>query len=130
MLNIGSIRKYFEYEDRLSRVVSKVTGILILAYNLVSGILIIYFLGKLLFGISDPGFVQWIIYFLAGLFSGLVIFRFCILITDLITGRIEIEDYSYLRLLLMVTLLFYLFLAILYFALTILQKIFTLYLNK
>jgi hypothetical protein len=105
----GKIKKYFEYEDKLSTVVSLITGILIIIYNISSGILIIYLTYELFFGIKTSESSVLLLLIIPGTITGAGILRICILLINMITKGTEVEKYSYLRLVLFVSVLAYMF---------------------
>lgn len=111
------ISKYFNYDDRLRRIVSRITGILILGYNVFSGILLVSIISRIVFGILQTDFKMFIIYFVSGIFTGILLLKLIVTLINLFIRDIGIEDYSYLRLVLFVSVIFY-FLILIIFSLT------------
>lgn len=111
---LKKIKKYFQYEDKLRRTVSIVTGILIIIYSVFSGIMIIHIISVLLFGVHKPGLLIFLIYTLPGILVGGIILWLSLKIIDRIQRGIVIEEYSYLRLVLFATVIMYLLILIIY----------------
>lgn len=125
MIDLKSIRKYFTYDDKLRVIVSMVTGVLIILFNAISGFIIIYILFDLIFGINNTSFLTILFYSAWGIIVGAGVLTICILFIDLVLNGIEIEEYSYVRLVLLVSVVVYLlilFLYILFAFSTILEK--------
>ncbi|MBL8008358.1 MAG: hypothetical protein JNJ56_12575 [Ignavibacteria bacterium] len=108
------IKKYFTYDDRLRTIVSKITGILIIIFNVFSGFMLIYITADFLFGIKNPGALIMFLYFVTGIAAGGIVLKTFIIMFDLILNGIEMEEYSYLRVVLLVSIAFYLFILIIF----------------
>lgn len=114
MINPEKIKKYFTYDDRLRTIVSKITGILIIMFNVFSGFMLIYIASDLLFGIKNPGVLIMLLYLATGTAAGGIVLKTLIIVFDRILNGIEMEEYSYLRVLLFVSIAFYLFILIIF----------------
>ena len=115
-VNLKNLKKYFTYDDTLRKAVSIITGILIAVFNTASGFIIVYFFCELSFGISHPEVWILILYLLPAVISGAGILKLCILIIEQALGTVKIEKYSYLRLVLMLSILVYLLILIFFFS--------------
>ncbi|MDQ3019128.1 MAG: hypothetical protein M3R36_00940 [Bacteroidota bacterium] len=128
MIDLSRIKKYFTYDDKLRAAVSVITGVLIAVFNAISGVVIVYAVFDMLIRIHNRNFLIQILYFISGLIAGAAILRMNIFIVELIIRRIEIEDYSYLRLLLLVSigvyLLIFIFYSLLFVTITIKSNIY------
>jgi hypothetical protein len=110
----GRIKKYFIYEDKLRRIVSIITGFFIGLYNSLTGILIVQILSELVFGTHNISLIILIIYIIFGTVAGAGVLKLCIRVVELILNGTEIEKYSYLRLVLLVSILAFLSILIIY----------------
>ncbi len=108
------INKYFSYEDRLRKNISIVTGIFIVMFNIISGFMIIQIAADVLFGIKNPGTELLLLFIIPGIAAGAVLLKFCIFMIEFFLGGIEIEDYSYLRMVLLVTIAAYFIILFIY----------------
>lgn len=108
------MKNYFIYEDKLRRVVSIVTGVLIAVYSILSGIMITQIISQLLFGILRLDIWILLLYFITGMIVAAVLLRICILFIELMLQNIEIEKYSYLRLLLLASVVMYFIISTIY----------------
>ncbi len=104
-------------------IVSIVTGILILIFNTSSGIMIVDIISDVFPGIRYPGFWLLILYIIPGLIAGAGLLKLCISIVELISRGIEIEEYSYIRLVLLASIAVYLFILIFYTLLAVFMAI-------
>lgn len=111
--NTGNYKKYFEYDENLKVVVSVVTAALIGLYNTLSGTIIFYVAGEIVFGIYDPAIWIIILFILPGLLIGCILTYVSITLVDIITGNTQIENYSYLRLVLLVSVMLFLMILLL-----------------
>ncbi len=114
MTSLSRIKKYFNYDDRLRRIVSIVTGVFIAFFNALSGYMVIQILSYLILGVSDPGILIQILFVIPSLISGTGVFLICIFIIELFLGKIDVEEYSYLRLVLLFSIAAYLIILIIY----------------
>lgn len=114
MFNHEKIKKYFAYEDRLRSVVSKITGILIIFFNTFSGFMLIFIAGDLLFGIKRPGIVVMLLYLIPGIAAGAFVLKLFIIMFERILNGTEMEEYSYLRVVLLLSIVFYLFILMIF----------------
>ncbi len=109
MIRLQKIKKYFNYPDRLRKYVSIITGMLIVIFNLISGFILVYIFADLVLGIKHPGFGVMILYFVPGIAAGAGVLILCIVIFDLLLNGTEMEEYSYLRVVLLASVSAYLF---------------------
>jgi len=111
-----NIKTYFEYDDKLKRLVSKITGILIILYSFFSGIVLTYIFSELT-GISLKSLIlNILLYLTGGIAGGAGVLRLIITLVNLVIQEESMEKYSYLRLILFVTIIIYLFLTVISFA--------------
>ncbi|MDZ4712325.1 MAG: hypothetical protein SGI89_08350 [bacterium] len=111
-----NIKTYFEYDDKLKRLVSKITGILIILYSFFSGIVLTYIFSELT-GISLKSLIlNILLYLTGGIAGGAGVLRLIITLVNLVIREESMEKYSYLRLILFVTIIIYLFLTVISFA--------------
>jgi len=108
------INKYFYYEDRLRRNISIITGIFIVIFNIFSGFMLVQIAADILLGIKNPGSGLLLLYIIPGIAAGAALLKFCIFIIEFFLGRIEIEEYSYLRMVLLVTIAAYFIILFIY----------------
>jgi len=103
-----NFKKYFEYPDKLRKSVSVVTGIFIAFYSALSGMLIAFIISRF-FVDGQPDFTFWkiLIYAVTGLPVGILVLLLNVFLTNLISGKTEIERYSYIRLVLLVSIILY-----------------------
>lgn len=113
-MNTEKIRNYFIYEDNLSRVVSRVSGVLIVIFNFLSGFMIIYILSNVFFGISEPGKAVIFFYFIFGIVAGAFILKINVSLFNSLLNGVEIEKYSYLRIILLLSIASYFFIMFFY----------------
>lgn len=103
----NNFKEYFQYEDKLRRIVSKVSGILILFYSLLSGLLINIIALDLIFGFNKLFFFQYIILFFITPLTGLIFVKIELILVNLLISNTVVEKYTYLRLLLFVSIILY-----------------------
>lgn len=108
MTGLQNIKKYFTYEDRLRTNVSIITGILIVIFNLFSGYIIVYIIAYLILGMHNPGQGFKFLFLIPGIAAGAGLLKLCILILDLLLGGTDMEEYSYLRVILLASIAVYL----------------------
>lgn len=113
--------KYFSYDDKLQRVVSKATGLLIVAYNFLAGVLIVDITVRYGIGFNPSPILSIAIYPLPSMIAAILLIMTFDKILSIISRGTVIEEYSYLRLILLSTLVFY-FILILFFAILRLIK--------
>lgn len=109
MIRLQKIKKYFNYPDRLRTIVSIITGILIVIFNLISGFIIVYIFADVVLGMMNPGLLTMLLYIIPGIFAGAGVLILCLVIIDLLLNGTEMEDYSYLRVVLLASIAAYLF---------------------
>lgn len=114
---MNNIKEYFRYSDRLRRNVSIITGYLIVIFNISSGYLFISMLSYLFFGISDPGVVTMLLYLIPGTLAGAGFLKLNTGVMDYFLGGVEIEKYSYLRMILLISIAVY-FIVLFFFIIT------------
>ena len=119
MTNLDKLRKYFTYDEKLKVIVSIVTAALIAVFNTFSGIMIVDILSDVFLGVRQPGFLIFLIYIIPGMIIGAGLVKLSIYIVELISRGIEIEEYSYLRLVLLSSIAVYLILLIFYTVLAV-----------
>lgn len=105
--NYNNFRDYFQYEDKLRRTVSKITGILIIIYCFLSGILVNNVLLHLVFGYIGFVIVHIIILILSSLLTAIFFLKLEIKIVNLLISNTSIDKYTYIRLLLFVSIIIY-----------------------
>lgn len=115
----NKIREYFNYSDRLRTYVSIITGILIVVFNIFSGFLTVNIISNLLLGIKNPDTILLLVYIIPGVIAGAGILKLCILIMEFLLGGVEPEKYTYLRIVLLISIVLY-FIILLFFIITIL----------
>ncbi|MBK8552364.1 MAG: hypothetical protein IPL53_15365 [Ignavibacteria bacterium] len=109
------IKKYFIYEDNLRTIVSIITGILIAGFNLFSGFLISVILIEMIFNKNEASPVIFVLFsFIPTVFFAAVLLLIILRILGFILNGIKIENYSYIRLVLLFSLVINLFLIISY----------------
>lgn len=108
------IKRYFDYSEKSSKVVSIVTAVLIVLYNIFSGIFIVYFFNELIFKIHFHFVITAVIYLSAGILIAGLLLKLSIFLINLLLGNIEIENYSYIRLILLISIVLYLLLLFTY----------------
>ena len=109
MIRLQKIKKYFNYPDRLRTIVSIITGIFIVIFNLISGFLIVYIFADVVLGIMHPGPLIMLLYFIPGIAAGAGVLIICIVIFELLLNGTEMEEYTYLRVVLLASIAAYLF---------------------
>lgn len=116
------INKYFSYEDRLRRNISIITGIFIVLFNIISGFMLIQIAADILLGIKNPGTDLLLLYIIPGIAAGAVLLKLCVFMIEFFLSGIEIEEYSYLRMVLLVTIAAY-FIILFFYILVILSSL-------
>ena len=119
MIDKNKIKEYFNYSDRLRTNVSIITGILIIVFNTFSGFLIINILSNVLLGIKNPDTLLLLIYIIPGIIVGAGLLKVSIVIMEFLLGGVEPEKYTYLRIVLLISIVLY-FIILLLFIITIL----------
>ena len=119
MIDKNKIKEYFNYSDRLRTNVSIITGILIIVFNTFSGFLIINILTIVLLGIKNPDTLLLLIYIIPGIIVGAGLLKVSIVIMEFLLGGVEPEKYTYLRIVLLISIVLY-FIILLLFIITIL----------
>jgi len=114
MNDLNRLRKYFIYEDTLRTVVSLVSGIFIVIFNTFSGIVVSYIFAHLIFENYAPNALNVLILIIPGIISGACLLKLCLLLIDVLLTGTEVDNYSYVRLLLLASVSLYLLILILY----------------
>ena len=127
---LNQIKRYFIYDDRVRTVVAMFTGLFIVMFNLISGFLIVNIVSENIFGFHSPGKLILLFYFIPGIIFGALILKFCISLTEIVIRGIEIEEFSYLRLVLLLSVAFFLLINVFYFILSVSNNILRLLYNQ
>jgi len=127
---LNQIKRYFIYDDRVRTVVAMFTGLFIVMFNLISGFLIVNIVSENIFGFHSPGKLILLLYFIPGIIFGALILKFCISLTEIVIRGIEIEEFSYLRLVLLLSVAFFLLINVFYFILSVSNNILRLLYNQ
>ncbi len=114
MIDLNRLNKYFTYDEKSKVLVSIVTGIFIIIFNTFSGVLIADILSDLFLDVRQPGIWMLLLYFIPGMIIGAGLLKLCIFIVELVSGGIIIEEYSYIRLVLLASVAVYLVILIFY----------------
>lgn len=101
------LREYYIYEDTLKTIVCIVSGILTGIFNILSGILIVYFFSNLIFSNYTPGILSMLAILISGIPAGYAMLELCVIVIDGILAGTIVENYSYVRLLLLASICFY-----------------------
>ncbi|MEO8665290.1 MAG: hypothetical protein ABI462_07325 [Ignavibacteria bacterium] len=123
MIDLNRLNKYFTYDEKLKVVVSVITGALIVIFNTFSGIMIVDIISDVFLGIRQPDIWILLIYIIPGMIVGSGLLKLCITIVELIIRGIQIEEYSYIRLVLLSSIGIYLFILIFYTLLAVLMAV-------
>jgi|GEM_PF-2889587 len=127
---LNQIKRYFIYDDRVRTVVAMFTGLFIVMFNLISGFLIVNIVSENIFGFHSPDKLILLLYFIPGIIFGALILKFCISLTEIVIRGIEIEEFSYLRLVLLLSVAFFLLINVFYFILSVSNNILRLLYNQ
>jgi hypothetical protein len=121
LINPDKIKNYFTYEDKLRTFVSVVTGINILFFNFLSGFMSVYIFLILIFsGLIDIEIYKYEIglsSLVLGIAASAGVIKFEIFIFDKLLNGVEIEKYSYLRMILLISIALF-FLILFFYLLT------------
>lgn len=121
MINPHKIKNYFIYDDKLRTFVSVVTGIIILFFNFLSGFMLVYIFLILIFsGSIDIEIYKYEIglsSLLLGIAAGAGVMKFEIFIFDKLLNGVQIEKYSYIRMILLISIALF-FLILFFYLLT------------
>jgi hypothetical protein len=118
----NKIKEYFTYSDRLRTNVSFITGILIIIFNVFSGYLIVCTLSDIFLGLNEPSVGIMLIFIIPGIIAGAGLLKLSIYMLELLVSGIQIEKYSYLRMVLLISIAAY-FIIMIIFVLTTLTSI-------
>lgn len=122
MTDKNKIKEYFTYSDRLRTNVSFITGILIIIFNVFSGYLIVCTLSDIFLGLNEPSVGIMLIFIIPGIIAGAGLLKLSIYMLELLVSGIQIEKYSYLRMVLLISIAAY-FIIMIIFVLTTLTSI-------
>jgi len=122
---IGKLKEYFCYEDKLRKIVSIVTGYLIILYSVLSGVILSYLIFNHFLGSLNIYIKIFIIVFVIGLPAGFLILYTEIKTLNLFIGENQIEKYTYLRVLLFVSIIFYLTFLVIFYLTGIVETLFS-----
>lgn len=114
MIDKNRIKEYFTYNDRLRTNVSIVTGCLIIIFNIFSGFLLVNIISNTLLSIKDPGAVLLLIYIIPGIILGAGLLKVSIVIMEFLLGGVEPEKYTYLRIVLLISIVLYFIILLLF----------------
>lgn len=76
--------------------------------------MLIQIAADILFGIKNPDTGFLLLYIIPGIAAGAVLLKFCIFMIEFFLSGIEIEEYSYLRMVLLVTIAAYFIILFIY----------------
>ena len=114
MTDKNKIKEYFTYNDRLRSNVSFITGILIIIFNVFSGYLIVCILSDIFLGITEPSAGIMLIFLIPGIIAGAGLLKLSIYLLELLVSGIQIEKYSYLRMVLLISIAVYFIIMIIF----------------
>jgi len=117
MIDINRLRKYFIYSEISKTVISVTSGIFIGMFNLFSGIIIFYTLTQLIFFYYTPDILNILLLLIPGILAGACLLKLCITFMDIMLTGIEVDNYTYVRLILLASVSLYLLILILFFSL-------------
>lgn len=119
----GNLKEYFDYEDKLRRIVSKITAILIVVYCLMTGLLVSNVVINSVLNKDTFSLIEYLILFISTPIAGLFFLKSEIKLIALMIDENGMEKYSYLRLLLFISVIVYILLLIFFYSF----KIFSLF---
>ncbi|MEO6695686.1 MAG: hypothetical protein ABIY50_13825 [Ignavibacteria bacterium] len=114
MIELNAMRKFFIYEETSKTVVSVTSGILIAMFNIFSGIIVVYIILQLIIDNFTLTIFSLLIIIPAGIFIGMCFLKMIIKFSDLMLGNTQMEMYSYVRLILLMSVLQYILILLLY----------------
>ncbi len=121
IFNKSDLRKYFIRDDALKTIVSIVTGIFIIYFNVFGGLLLVEMLYESSFGDFKSDILRFLITIPLGLVLGYLLLKLILRLTFRIFKSDGMEEYSLIRLVLLLSIIVYLIILALYFILYLIK---------
>lgn len=120
-LNIKDLREYFIYENVLKTIVGIVTGIFIFYFNAFAGLMIAEMIYETIVSSYDNIIIKFVIIIPVGLVLGYFLLNLILKIITRLFKTDGMENYSKIRLILLLSIFFYLIVLAFYFLLNLLN---------